>query len=201
VARLLAGVEQAPLAGRLHQIGAEGLSEVLEGDAALKAGERDERPQDLAREGRLPPDRSTRGRRENKRRPCAATRGGVPLHPLEVHRELSHDLAGEVHQTDLVFFRPIDELSLAELPLDAHGAVLEIKVGPLEPETLAQPEAGTQRDEKEKEVTRPCPGGPQKSGLVLRGEGRDPLLFVDRLVQELAKPDGWILKRPDRDRR
>jgi len=31
--------------------------------------------------------------------------------------------------------------------------------------------------------------------LVLRGERRDPLLFVDRLVQELAKPDGWILKR------
>ena len=44
VTRLLTGVEQASLARRLDQIRAERLSEVLEGDAALEAGKRDEGP-------------------------------------------------------------------------------------------------------------------------------------------------------------
>src|SRR5207302_5242155 len=42
---------------------------------------------------------------------------------------------------------------------------------------------------------RACTRGDQKSGLVLRDKRRDPLLLVDRLVQQLAEPDGGILQR------
>ena len=65
--------------------------------------------------------------------------------------------------------------------MHAHRAVLEIEVGPLEPETLAQPEAGAERNQKEKEVPRPGPRGAEKGSLIARGERRDPLRLVDRL--------------------
>src|SRR3989454_2595897 len=119
----------------------------------------------------------------------------VLLHPVAVGAELPDDLAREVHQADLVLLRPIDEPPFAELPLNAYSAILKVEVDPLQPKAFAQPEAGPQRNQEEKEVARACTRGVQKSGLVLRGKRRDPLLLVDRLVQQLAEPDGGILQR------
>src|SRR3989449_5167552 len=81
------------------------------------------------------------------------------------------------------------------LPLNAYSAILKVEVDPLQPKAFAQPEAGPQRNQEEKEVARACTRGVQKSGLVLRGKRRDPLLLVDRLVQQLAESDGGILQR------
>jgi hypothetical protein len=122
-------------------------------------------------------------------------RGGVLLHPGAVGAGLPDDLAREVHQADLVLLLPIDEPPFAELPLNAYSAILKVEVDPLQPKAFAQPEAGPQRNQEEKEVARACTRGVQKSGLVLRGKRRDPLLLVNRLVQQLAEPDGGILHR------
>jgi hypothetical protein len=86
--------------------------------------------------------------REHERRQCSAGHGRVAFHPRAMSAQLCHDVAREVHHADLVLLGPIDQPPLAKLPFNARCAILKIEVGPLEPETFAQPEAGTQRDEK-----------------------------------------------------